>query len=168
MTLKPLPLFGQLITYAAFMGFIGYFATAPAYAPFDATLAQIKVSFRHSGVPKVECRRLTPEEIAKLAPNMRHTLDCARERLPVAVEIELDGKPFYAASITPTGIWRDGPSKVYRTFAVAPGRHELVARLRDSRRTEGFDHERAQTIELVPRQVFVVEFRADKGGFLFD
>jgi hypothetical protein len=162
-----LRLLGQLIAYGAFVGVIGYFAAAPAYAPFDAALAQIKVSFRHSGVPKVECRRFTPEEIAKLAPNMRRALDCSRERVPVVVEVELDGKPLYSASLTPTGIWKDGPSKVYRTFTVSPGRHRLAARLRESRRIEGFDYERAADIELVARQNFVVEFRADKGGFLF-
>lgn len=168
MTLRPLPLLGQLIAYAAVMAFIGYFSAAPAYSPFDPDLAQIKVSFRHGGAPKVECRRLTPEEIAKLAPNMRKSLDCPRERVPVLVEVTLDGQSLYAASVAPTGIWRDGPSKVYATFAVAPGRHTLAARLRDSRRTEGFDHERAAEIELAARQVLVVEFRADRGGFLFE
>jgi hypothetical protein len=168
MRVKPLAILGQLLAYAAFMGLIGYFAAAPAYAPFPSDRAQIKLSFRHTGLPKLECRRLTPEEIAKLSPNMRRAVDCPRERLPLAVEIELDEKLLYAASLPPTGIWKDGSSKVYQTFSVAPGRHKLVARLRDSRRTEGFDHERSAPIELRPRQNFVIEFRADRGGFLFE
>lgn len=159
---------GQFLAYAAFMALVGYFSAAPAYAPFDRNLAQIKLSFRVTGPPKVECRRLTPEEIAKLAPNMRRSLDCPRARLPVAVEIELDGKPLYAASLAPTGIWDDGPASAYRRFAVAPGRHQLTARLRDSRRSEGFDHERSAEIDLAPGQIFVIDYRADKGGFLFN
>jgi hypothetical protein len=165
---KPLAWLGQLLAYAALMAFIGYFSAAPAYTPFDANKAQLKLSFRHSGPPKVECRRLSPEEIAKLAPNMRRSLDCPRERLPVAVQLELDGKVLYSAAIVPTGVWRDGPSNSYVTFAVAPGRHRLTARLRDSRRADGFDHESSADIVLAPEQVFVIDYRADKGGFLFN
>lgn len=165
---KRLGWIGQLVAYGAFMALVGYFSAAPAYAPFDPNLAQIKLSFRVTGPPKVACRRLTPEEIAKLAPNMRHSLDCPRARLPVAVEIDLDGKRLYAALLPPTGIWDDGPSSAYRTFAVAPGHHELTARLRDSRRTEGFDHERSADIDLAPGKIFVIDYRADKGGFLFN
>jgi hypothetical protein len=51
---------------------------------------------------------------------------------------------------------------------VPPGRHTLAARLRDSRRTEGFDHVREAGIELQARENRVIEFRADKGGFLFE
>ena len=34
------------------------------------------------------------EELAKLAPNMRVAQVCPRERSPVAVEVEMDGKPY--------------------------------------------------------------------------
>lgn len=165
---KLLAAIGQLAAYACFFGVIGYLAAAPGHTAFDPALAQIKVSFRHGGAPKVECRRLTPEEIAKLAPNMRRTLDCERERVPVVLEIELDGKMLYRAALPPTGVWKDGPSTVYRVFATPPGSHALTARLRDTRRSAGFDHERTQTIELRARQNLVVDFRADKGGFIFD
>lgn len=165
---QALRLAGQAVAYGAFMAVIGYLAAAPSYSPFSPGDAQIKVSFRHSGVPKAECRRLTPEEISRMPPNMRRALDCQRERLPLYVEIVLDDKLLHAAAIPPTGIWKDGPSKIYERFAVPAGRHTLVARLRDSRRSEGYDHERVATIELAPQQNFVIEFRADKGGFLFD
>ena len=165
---NPLTWLGQLAGYAALMGFIGYFSAAPAYTPFDPNKAQIKLSFRHSGPSKVECRRRTPEEIAKLPPNMRRSLDCPRERLPVGVELELDGKVLYSAAIAPSGLWKDGPSNSYATFVVAAGRHRLTAKLRDSRRTEGYDHERSADIVLVPKQVFVIDYRADKGGFSFN
>ena len=50
---------------------------------------------------------------------------------------------------------------------VSAGRHRLVARLRDSDRTEGFDYEHEAEIELAPGQNFVVDFRAVSGGFIF-
>ena len=42
-----------------------------------------------------------------------------------------------------------------------------VLALRDSRRSEGFDYEREAEITLEPGQSFVVDFRAEMGGFLF-
>jgi hypothetical protein len=161
-------LLGQAVAYAAFTALIGTFAAAPAYVAHDPALAQIKVSFSHGGAPVSECRRLTQEELLKLPPNMRRPLDCPRGRVPVMIEIDLDGQPLMRETALPTGLWQDGPSTVYARFAVPPGRHTLVARMRDSRRTEGFDHVRETGIELQPRENRVIEFRADKGGFLFE
>ncbi|MFO1350599.1 MAG: hypothetical protein U1F68_07950 [Gammaproteobacteria bacterium] len=124
------------------------------------------MSFSHAGKPIRECKRLAPEEIAKLPPNMRIALDCPRERLPLQVELELDGRALYRAAHPPTGLWKDGPAKVYQRFTVAPGRHSLVARLRDGNR-EGFDFERETRIELKPGQNFVIDFHVEAGGFVF-
>jgi hypothetical protein len=159
---------GQALAYAAFAALIGHFASSPAYVAHDPALAQLKVSFSHGGAPASECRRLTHEELMKLPPNMRRPLDCPRARVPVTIEIDLDGRPLMRETAQPTGLWNDGPSTVYARFAVEPGRHTLTARLRDSRRSEGFDHVREAAIELKPRENRVIEFRADKGGFLFE
>ncbi len=48
---------------------------------------------------------------------------------------------------------------------MAPGRHLVTARLRDSRRQEGFDYEHEQSVELSAGQNLVIDFRADTGGF---
>ena len=39
--------------------------------------------------------------------------------------------------------------------------------MRDSDRTEGYDYEREAVVELVPRQIFVIGFKADTGNFVF-
>ncbi len=158
---------GQAVVYVLIALAIGYFANGPAYVHFPPDQALIKLSFGHGGEPKGECRRLTPEELAALAPNMRKPFDCPRERVPVVVALELDGQPLYQASLPPSGISGDGPSGVYERFPVAPGRHRLVARLRDTGRTEGFDYEREVDFELAPSHIFVVDFRAEAGGFVF-
>ena len=158
---------GQAIAYAAFVLLIGYFATAPAYRPVDPDAAVIKLSFIHVGQRKVECRKMGSEEIARLAPNMRLTLDCPRERLPVTIELELDGKLLVRREIMAAGLSHDRASSIYQKFVVAPGRHLVTARLRDSARTEGFDYTRSTEVELKPRQNFVVDFRAEAGGFSF-
>jgi len=98
---------------------------------------------------------------------MRRPLDCPRGRLPVLIELELDGVLLYSAELPPSGLAGDGVSTAYKTFAVDPGQHHLVARLRDSNRAEGFDHEKASEITLSPQQNFVVDFHPSRGGFQF-
>jgi hypothetical protein len=162
---RPLGYIGQGAVYLLLALGIGYCSDRPAYTHFPPDMALIKLSFAH-GAHKEECRRRTPEELAKLPPNMRRPLACSRERLPVTVELLLDGKPLYQAVLPPTGLAGDGPSRVYQRFAVAPGRHELIARLRDSDRREGFDYERTAVVELAPEQSLAIDFRPEMGGFV--
>lgn len=159
---------GQIVAYTAFGVGVGYLSLYPEYTHRDPGQAQIKLSFAHAGKHKEDCRPLTYEEIAKLPPGQRRPHDCSRERVPVTVELELDGKLLYRATLEPTGHARDGVSVAYQAFMVGAGRHELVARLRDSKREQGFDYERRAQVELAPRQNLALEFRADKGGFLFE
>lgn len=158
----------QALLYGAFIAFIGYFSVAPAYRHVDPQLAVIKLTFSHAAERREPCRKLSPKELAQLAPNMRRPMDCERERLPLLVEFEIDGELVFQTEEAPTGLWKDGPSTVYQKFPVQAGSHELVARLRDGRDTEGFDYERAASVELAPGQNFVVGFRAAAGGFKFE
>ena len=158
---------GQAVLYAAFAVILGYFSQRPAYQHLDPQMAVIKLSFSHAGEHREECRRLTPEEIARLAPNMRRPMDCKRERVPLLVEIILDGEPLLQESLPPGGLSKDVGSHVYRRFSVPPGSHTIIARLRDSRRTEGFDYEQTERIMLRPQQNFVIDFKPGTGGFTF-
>jgi hypothetical protein len=162
---RPLAYVGQGAAYLLLALGIGYFSDRPAYTHFPPEMALIKLSFAH-GAKKEECRRRTPEELASLPPNMRRPLACSRERLPVTVELLLDGAPLYRAVLPPTGLAGDGPSRAYQRFAVPAGRHELVARLRDTGRSEGFDYERTAVLELAPAQSLAIDFRAEMGGFV--
>ena len=78
----------------------------------------------------------------------------------------LDGKPLYSAVLPPSGLAGDGPSETYVKFLVPAGHHALEARLRDSKREEGYDYEKVADIDLVPHQSLAVDFKADQGGFL--
>ncbi len=164
---KALRYAGQAAVYLLIALLFGIFSDTPSITHFPADKARITLSFAHAGQRKGECRRLTPEEIAKLAPNMRKATSCPRERLPLQVELLLDGAPLFEASLAPTGLSRDGRSQVHRRFVVEPGSYTLTARLRDSARDEGFDYERSAEVTLVPQQDLVVDFRSDAGGFVF-
>ena len=158
---------GQVIAYAMFAMVIGYFATRPAYTHLAPDKAVIKLSFSHAGQHKGECRQLTQEELNKLPPNMRRPMDCPRERLPLLIELELDGQLLYQDELPPSGLAGDGASTAYKKFPVDSGQHHLVARLRESGRTDGFDYEKEAEITLAPQQNFVIDFRPELGGFLF-
>lgn len=163
-----LPWTGQIVIYALFGALIGYFSSEPSYNYFPADQTLVKLSFAHGGKRKVPCRKRTREELQKLAPNMRKPMLCSRERLPVYVELTLEGKTIYQASLPPSGLSRDGPSQVYVRLPIPAGRHTLTARLRDTARTTGFDYERTKTLVLKPGHSLAIDFRADIGGFVFE
>lgn len=157
---------GQAAIYALFAALIGYLASAPDYTYRTADRGEVKLSFSHGGQRKGGCRALTPQEIAKLPPNMRRTQECPRERVPVVVEMEIAGQVSYREVLRPSGLAGDGPSRVYRRFSLPPGAHRVALRLRDSERAAGFDYERSFDVALQPRQNVVVDFRPEAGGFI--
>lgn len=160
-------LLGQVVFFVVVALATGYLASYPIYRQFPEGRAQIKLSFAHGSVRKEDCRRLTPEEIARLPPNERRPNTCSRERLPVHVQLSLDGDIIYDEILQPTGLSGDGPVRTYRKFAVPAGRHDIVARLRDSKKAAGFDYEKSETVALEPWQNLAIDFKADRGGFSF-
>lgn len=153
--------------YAVFAALIGFFSTRPVYRQLAPDLALIKLSFSHAGTHKEDCHILTPEELAKLAANMRQPVSCKRERVPLLVELELDGEVILQRSLPASGIAGDGESTLYHRIVAPAGGHDLTVRLRDSRREEGFDYESTARVELAPEQNYVIDFRAEAGGFIF-
>ena len=164
---KPLQWLGQTLVYLGIAALFGFFSDWPRFTYFPADKAQILLSFAHGAQRKGECRRLSAEEIAEMPANMRRPEICPRERLPVYVELLIDGEPLYSDHLPPSGLSGDGPSQIHRHFEVSPGPHELTVRLRDSARSEGFDYLRSETITLRERQNFLIDFRPDTGGFVF-
>lgn len=165
--LKVLAIVGQLMIYGLTALIFGVFSTHPTYRAFPEDKAQILLSFSHVGQRKGECRKLTREEIEAMAANMRRSELCPRERLPVAVELELSGEVIYQDVLQPTGLSRDGASQAHRRFTVEPGAHHLVARLSEKAGAEGFDYQDVMDIELEAGESFIVDFRSEMGGFLF-
>ena len=157
----------QLALYAAFGIVVVAFSGCPPYARIDSDNAVVKLSFSHAGARREPCRTLSPEELAALAANMRSGVDCPRERVPVVVELEIDGERVYHAALAPSGVASDGPSSVYERFEVPAGGHRIRVRLRDTVRESGFDHEGTVDVRLSPRESFVIDFRAELGGFQF-
>ena len=158
---------GQGAVYVLIALVLGALSDTPAWHRLSEGEAQLSLSLAHSGRHEGECRRLTAKEIAALPAGERRPLDCARGRLPVHVELELNGRVLVNRTIAPSGLFGDGPSQIYENFSIPSGRHVRAARRRYSDRTEGFDYERSVEVEIKPQQRFVIEFRSESGGFLF-
>lgn len=158
---------GQALFFAGFMAFIAYFSSHPDIHRFPDGMAQIKLSFAHGGARKIDCRKLTAQEIAKLPANKRRPNTCTRERIPIHVQLTLDDRLLYDDLLPATGLSNDGPARAYQKFVVPVGVHTIVARLRDSKREDGFDYESVYQADLMPFQNLAVDFKADNGGFQF-
>jgi hypothetical protein len=57
---------------------IGLFSSWPPYRHLAANQALIKLSFSHTGKPVSDCAAQSPEQLAKLPPNMRAPVRCHR------------------------------------------------------------------------------------------
>jgi len=156
---------GQIVVYA-FAGIaLAYCSVAPRHRTLGPDQAVISLSFSHAGRLKQPCKPLSPDEMARLPPNMRRPRNCPRERWPIEVELFVNAERVYAGTHSPAGLWDDGPSTVYERFRVPAGPKTLTVQLRDSGRQEGFDFMRTAAIELEPNQNLVIDFRAEAGGF---
>jgi len=165
---NPLVLAGQVVFYGLFAVIIGYFSTAPAYTHLGPDRALIKLSFSTHGEPVGECRVRTPEELAKLAPNMRTPKVCPRERSPIKVQVALNGQPLFEGVAPPAGLSKDGTSTIYERFEVPAGEHLLSVKVNDNVRIEGFNHVKEERVTLKPAQILVIDMNKDHGGLFFE
>ena len=164
--MKALRIAAQLALYVPLMAILGYFSTKPRFSIVGPDEALLRVSFIHATERRQPCRERSAEELAKLAPNMRAAQDCPRERSPLLVELELDGKLVLRREVEPSGLRRDGNAALYERITLPAGRHRIVARLRD--RAQGdFNYVKEQTLELAAGRTLIIDFNAARGGFAF-
>ncbi len=157
---------GGTLTLALCLG-VAWLSAAPAWQSVPENMALLRLSFTHSGDRSASCRDRTPEELAKLPPNMRATQTCDRRRPPIYVELEVDGKVIYAAESPPSGLAGSGPSRLYERLLLPAGSHDLTVRMRDNPASEAFGYEATRKVDLKPGQSFVIDFRKDS-GFVFE
>lgn len=155
---------GQLLLYGLFAAAIGVFSQWPAYRHLAPDQALVKVSFTRVGKPVGECRRLTEAELAKLPPNMRSPTVCPRERSPILVQVDLDGRRILERKAEPGGMSKDGASSIYERVVVPAGEHRIAVRISDDVRNRDKPFVRDTEMKLVPGQVLVVDFDPDRGG----
>ena len=161
---KALRFIGQALAYAAFAAAIGLFATWPAHRLLEPDQALLRLSFSHPGKVSNECRKRTPEELAKMQPQMRTPLDCQRERSPVQVRVVLDEHVLVDRSVAPAGLSHDGASSVYWRTPIPAGSHRIAVTLRDDARADAPVFSRDATLDVKPGPVVLIDFKPEQGG----
>ena len=164
---KSLRWLGQALAYGAFALFIGYFSNSPAYQHLPPDQAMLKLSLRHSGQILGECKQLTAEELAKLPPTMRAQVNCPRERSPLEIELEINGKVRFNERIEPRGLHRDGMASTYQRFNVPAGPISLVVRMKDHIDQKAYPYVAERHLELQPGQVLLIDFDSQEKHFVF-
>lgn len=86
----------------------------------------VRLAWQARGEAVEECRRLTPEELARLPPHMRQEERCEEHGLPYRLRVRLDGASVVDELVRPAGARRDRPLYVYRELVLAPGSHALA------------------------------------------
>jgi len=156
---------GQMVLYALFIAFIGYFATSPAYTFLPPDQALIKLTFSHAGKRKEPCRERSAEELASMAKHLRKKKDCPRERSPVDVEMKLDGRTIYNATISPSGLSHDLASPIYERIRLPAGEHNLQISLRDDIHSKEYNYVLDTVVTMRPAQILVIDFDSENGKF---
>ena len=138
----------------------------PRHRSLPAQSGVLVLSFSHEADRKAACRKLTPDELAKLPPNMRRTDRCPRGRPPIHVALDIDGRRQFDAEVPPSGIAGDGPSRVHERIVLPVGTHSVAVRMRD-RPGEEFNWEAERMVKIAPAANRVIDFRPEGGGFVF-
>ena len=155
----------QIALYAGFAYMVGYLSFWPTYQYASPDMAVVKVSLSHATNRVAPCIELTPQQIAELAPNMRRSQLCERERLPLLLELDVDGELALRIESLPSGMWEDGNASVYERFDLTPGAHRIAARLRDTARSDGWDYSHEENVIFAAGRYRTITFKPEKGGF---
>ena len=155
----------QVMAFASFGVMVGYLSFWPEYQYASPETATVKLSLSHATDRVEPCVQLTPQQIAELAPNMRRAQACVRQRLPLLLQLEVDGEIAIELLATPTGLWEDGPASVYERFNLSAAAHTITIRMRDSARAEGWDYTHTEDVVLEAGRYMTITFKAENGGF---
>lgn len=156
----------QAVVLLAFMAAVAVVTAWPAYRYLEPDEAVVKLSLLHAGVRLGECRTRSEAELADLPPNMRAAQDCPRERSPLLLQLDLDGKRLIDATLQPQGLHGDGRAAFYRRLTVPAGTFRVAVRMSEDVRGEGFAYQLERDVELEPGDVLVIDFDAQSGRFV--
>jgi len=154
------------VVLLAFMAAVSVFSAWPAYRYLEPDEAVVKLSLRHAGVRLGECRTRSEAEMADLPPNMRAAEECPRERSPLLLRLELDGRPLIDATLAPRGLHGDGRAAFYRRLKVPAGSFRVAVKMSDDVRSEGFPYQIERNVELEPGDVLVIDFDSQSSRFV--
>jgi len=163
---SPKRLILQVLNYTVFMALIWYFSFSPPYVRLTPEQSMITLALSHAGKPVEECRKKTPEELAKLPPNMRVLEECPRERSPVKIQVMLDDETVIDKNVSPPGLYKDQGVDIYHSVKVPIGEHRLEIRMNDNVRVDGPTHHFQQSVSLDAAELLVIQFNSAANQFV--
>jgi len=110
---------------------IGYFSQKPEYGFNSPNEAELVVSFRYTSRKTHPC---TDKELKRLTKERRNRpkhmrsakqICGSRERVPVKVTVDIDGKTMFDRLVHPAGITHDSACYLFKRLIVPAGEHEL-------------------------------------------
>ncbi len=114
---------------------IGYFSQKPEYGFNSPNESELVVSFRYTSRKTHPCtdkelKRLTEERKGR-PKHMRSARNIcgSRERVPVNISVEMDGKTTFDRLVHPSGFTHDGACYLFKRLIVPAGEHNLKVKL---------------------------------------
>lgn len=163
----PLRWFGTAATMVAVTLLVAMLAGWPPYRLVDSDRAFIKVSLRHTGALIGECRTLTADELQRLPPNMRAPQECPRDRSPLVLQMDVDGRRLIDATLPAQGLHSDGRAAFYRRLPIPAGTRWVDIRMKDDIRQSQFRYQASHRVELEPGRALIIDFDDRTDSFVF-
>lgn len=161
-----LRLFSQTAAAIALVLVLGGVTFAFSNLPYRPPLSaepELVVSFNHSGALR-EARKLTAEELAKRLPHMRAQVNVTRERFPVRLRVQVDGRTVLEQSYQPKGLAHDGPSIAIARVPMTVGPRQVRVEIADTGDPGKSTRQWSDTVNFQENRVRVVLFDT-KSGF---
>ena len=155
----------QAFNYFLFMAVVWYFSINPPYHQLEEDEAVITLSFTHATKIREACRKLSQEELMKLAPNMRLPTSCPRERSPLKLELYLDAKLITQEVLQPLGFHKDQGVSMFKRMKVKAGEHTLRVWMNDDVNVDGATYKYKEKIKLKPEQLLLLDFDSGRKEF---
>jgi coenzyme F420-reducing hydrogenase delta subunit/Pyruvate/2-oxoacid:ferredoxin oxidoreductase delta subunit len=131
---------------------IWHFSDSPGFSVIDRDESLLLFTMIDKGERLVPCTEPTIEEL-----KAQNFTECQRERVPVRVELKVDGVKVLSKVYKPRGIRRDGPSYAYEKIIVAPGIHRVSIQIRDSRKVR-YNHAFNEKVMFHAGKVVIIDF----------
>ena len=138
----------------------------------------VRLAWRARGVQVRDCRRLTPDELAKLPPHMRQEEVCQGRLIPYRLVVTLDGARLVDRLVRGAGARQDRPLYVFEDLGVRPGSHRVAVEFTpqgqpEAERKEGEEDRPTRrttpprltldtTLVLAPRRVALVTYEEER------
>lgn len=141
--MKPAHIAIQLLVWAVLGLVVLALADGPSFDPLPAEHGQLTLAVAHLSERVEPCRQLSEAERMDLPPTRRVSEVCERARVPVRIELVVNGRTLLARKFQPSGFHDDGRIYLVEAWPLPAGDYRaeltLTGRTEDSSHHEIFE-----------------------------